>query len=369
MRPRLYFLLLIWKPKWLAWWLAGKEKASLTSDTNSPKGILLAEEEPLGYKPFGIPEPALPAKTRAVYAHEYASALVFSEGVWLCPKGLAQLGLKHSSESKTIHGFFVLKSRLKRRIHRRERGVLLYNRWSMNNYYHWMTETVPRLRLWMAHPEAPITPILLPKSFPDFCIESIKLMAPQLPVFRLSGEEELVLVKRFFFISEPWADIPSSGLLKKSIRALYANIETNRPAPTKFVFALRRPGLSRSILNVAEVKEALAEIPVNYVDFDELAFRDQLVVVRNSIGLIGFHGANLTNLMFLPAGGQVVEISFPFLQAAPWNRFCYQHLAQACGLDYTLFLEANTTEESMDGPVWLDGQQLSFLLASKVQDA
>jgi hypothetical protein len=44
-------------------------------------------------------------------------------------------------------------------------------------------------------------------------------------------------------------------------------------------------------------------------------------------------------------------------------------LAQACGLDYTLFLEANTTEESMDGPVWLDGQQLGFLLASKVQDA
>jgi hypothetical protein len=50
----------------LAWWLAGKENMDVTAETNSLNSLLLPEEEPIGYKPFGLPESALPVKTRAV---------------------------------------------------------------------------------------------------------------------------------------------------------------------------------------------------------------------------------------------------------------------------------------------------------------
>lgn len=367
--PRLFFWMLVLKPKWLAWWLAGKESQGLTYDNSPIEGPILAEAETLGYKPFGISEKNLPSKTRNVQAHKYHAALVFSEGFWISSKGLGRIGLKHPSETKTLHGFYVLEARLKRKVRRIHSGVLLYNRWSRNNYYHWMTETLPRIRVWSVRPEAANYPLLIPSSFPDFCLESIKAMAPHLPVFTFSGELELLLVQRLFFISEPWADIPSKNLLRKTIAGLYLNVEFNSKPDFKLVFALRKSGLSRSILNISEVRDALSAIPVHYVDFDDLPFREQFLLMRGARGLVGFHGANLTNLMFLPEGGQVVEISFPFLQASPWNRFCYQHLAQACGLDYTLFLNANTTEESMDGPVWLDGPKLASILASRLQNA
>jgi hypothetical protein len=137
----------------------------VTAETNSLNSLLLPEEEPIGYKPFGLPESALPVKTRAVCIHEFASALVFIEGAWLCAKGLAQFGVKHIAESKTMHVFFVLESRLKRWIHPTARGVLEINPWSMSNYCQRFTETVQRLRLWLEHAAAHISIILPPKSF------------------------------------------------------------------------------------------------------------------------------------------------------------------------------------------------------------
>lgn len=44
------------------------------------------------------------------------------------------------------------------------------------------------------------------------------------------------------------------------------------------------------------------------VDFDQNTFQEALDVVSGSQVLMGVHGAGLTNLIFLPAGGGVVEL-------------------------------------------------------------
>jgi lysophospholipase L1-like esterase len=68
---------------------------------------------------------------------------------------------------------------------------------------------------------------------------------------------------------------------------------------------------------------------VRTVEFETLSWEDQVREVANSDVLIGVHGNNLTNLLWLPPHAMVVELLPPKARA-----YDYQMLADVAGLDY-----------------------------------
>lgn len=367
MHPRLYFIMLIWKPKWLAWWFRGRERDGLSYDERLPTGEVLSESEELGYVPYGISDFGLSTQSQAIRCLKFKSVLLFSEGVWIGRNGLNNVGLKYPTDLNTFHGFFVLDARLKRKVRTIDAGVLVYNRWSIKNYYHWVTETLPRLKVWAKHPMAYRVPLLLPDNTPSFCIESIQALRPDVPLVFFNGEKELLKVNNLYAITEPWLDIPSQNLIGQTIKELCLNLSENVPCPKKLVFAVRKQGQSRSIENLDEVKATLTGLDIDFVDFESKSFLEQIAIVREAKGLVGVHGANLTNLMFLPVNSWVIEISFPLLQNPPWNRFCYRHLAQACKTKHIFFLDAEGAA-GMEGPVWLNAPKLRLAIEAEIQN-
>jgi len=76
-----------------------------------------------------------------------------------------------------------------------------------------------------------------------------------------------------------------------------------------------------------------------------LSVFEQLQIVSQSDTIIGPHGAGLGNLIMLPTGGKVIELT-------SGDRFesCYRHMCAALEIDYAL-VEIPGSEQSPDGKV------------------
>ena len=53
----------------------------------------------------------------------------------------------------------------------------------------------------------------------------------------------------------------------------------------------------------------LSSLVVQVVDFVDLSFREQLLLVRRTDLLVGVHGAGLTHALFLPPGAHLIEFA------------------------------------------------------------
>jgi capsular polysaccharide biosynthesis protein len=62
---------------------------------------------------------------------------------------------------------------------------------------------------------------------------------------------------------------------------------------------------------------------------------------------VSIHGAALTNAMFMPQGGKVLELYRSLVNDNPWMNTCYWNLVTASGLDYYYqFCERGTNSDA-----------------------
>jgi hypothetical protein len=90
-----------------------------------------------------------------------------------------------------------------------------------------------------------------------------------------------------------------------------------------------RANSSRSMENEKYLSEALGRIGVRTVYLEELAFLDQLSLIRQASTLIGAHGAGLANVAWMAPGARLIELS-------SGDRFeaCYRRMAHVLELKY-----------------------------------
>ena len=197
-------------------------------------------------------------------------------------------------------------------------------------YYHWLTESLPRsLVLRELHPEA--IPLLPSQKYAPY-VESLKAIGFDRVDF-FPDSKNAICSDCAFTDSPTRFATTDPRLLKRMKEVIFQNIRLSADEPaSEIVYVSRRKARGRRVLNEPELLASIADLGVREVAFEDLSFVEQVRLMAKTRLLIGIHGAGLTNLMFMPTGGSVIELLPKRHSLFDFNasRFSFRH--DACYL-------------------------------------
>ncbi|KAG7635735.1 putative glycosyltransferase 61 [Arabidopsis thaliana] len=134
------------------------------------------------------------------------------------------------------------------------------------------------------------------------------------------------------------------NLLDKALNPNLSIIKINKP---RLILVRRYGNIGRVILNEEEIREMLEDVGFEVITFrpsKTTSLREAYKLIKSSHGMIGVHGAALTQLLFLRPGSVLVQIVPVGLG---WvSKTCFETPAKAMKLDYTEY-RVNVEESSL----------------------
>ena len=151
---------------------------------------------------------------------------------------------------------------------------------------------------------------------------------------RSYGPRGSVRLKEAWFFSNSFGRIPHPGrfgspVYSAAFQACRAHFGIGDHSPSRRLFVHRPDGGPRSITNLSAVEALLKRWSIELVDPGALPFQQQVALFASADFLIGVHGAGLTNMLFMPPGGTVLELLPPMCATAS-----YWGIASALGITY-----------------------------------
>jgi hypothetical protein len=215
---------------------------------------------------------------------------------------------------------------------RRIRGsvAVLASGLSQRNYYHWVVESLPRLRLLE---EAGVAP--------DYYY-----IPARYPFHRLSLEALGINPKRFIFarkFTHIQADTlyactrPRMEMTPQNAAYLYRLLagqpwSKTESTPRRNLYIARKACDPRNVMNEGEVLAALKPWGFTKHYLEDLTVREQIELFQQADFVIGPHGAGLVNTVFCRPGTCVIEIGTPVRPSA-----LFYYIAHHRGLRYSNF--------------------------------
>lgn len=204
--------------------------------------------------------------------------------------------------------------------------LIIHDQWTLN-YYHWITQALPRL-LMVLKANVPFT-LLLPKTYnKEFHLKSLRILGVE---YWVSFEVE----KTYYNVPNllyPSHDIQvgdyHDGLMRELSMVLRKPIAPN--VQKKHLFVHRASKNERIIINEEEVLAAFMKWGFIVIDFEKLNFDEQRIIASEASILAGVHGAGLTNMLFMKRGAKVFELT-SFLNG---EQYYYYTLSNALGHHY-----------------------------------
>ncbi|SHO64486.1 glycosyltransferase family 61 protein [Algoriphagus zhangzhouensis] len=203
-----------------------------------------------------------------------------------------------------------------------QKAIWISDNWA-HNYFHWMTESIPRL-------------VALQGNFKDY-----KIFIPE----RLKGYSYIkdsleILGYQPFYISSD-VKLTVGELISYQRTAPSFNYHTqiiNRvrqefsPSPTqkRKIYISRMKASKRRIVNEVELISKLEEFGYEIHHFEDYGLRDQILLMSEASHLVSMHGAGLTNMLYMSSGSKVMEFRF----RGDTTNNCFFTLASELGLGY-----------------------------------
>lgn len=187
-------------------------------------------------------------------------------------------------------------------IERIDCAVILTHLWS-KNYYHWIIETLPRLRF-IERTVPKITPRLLLNPAPTrWQIDSLTLLGFSPDQFVIQNERLKYLIGTTY-VNSNMREIPVSGhkpaiidWVRDRYRQAAAGHPDARPYPRR-IYVSRQGAASRRLTNSAEFEQLLTGYGFEKIELERYSFLEQIQLFRGAEFVAGIHGAGLTNILF-----------------------------------------------------------------------
>jgi len=200
--------------------------------------------------------------------------------------------------------------------------VAILNKQFSHNFYHWLTEVLPRfvaLRRFGAKVDYYLVDCL--SNFQQNVLASLGIERHQLiqPHCRLLLEAERLLVPSF----------PTPACLREFGSLLLDGLGVNRETSSaRRIFISRRKTGTRTIANERELEPLLRNHRFETHSMEEYSLARQAQLIHEAEIIVAMHGAGLANLVFARPGTQVVE----FVPAGRYNATCYPEKSRVFGL-------------------------------------
>ena len=256
--------------------------------------------------------------------------------------------------------FYLMRNYFSRKeliLDKNKKYLICFDYWSIG-YFHWMCDFLPKLLV--AEKYLVDYTIVLPENHKyPYINDSLKIFN-NINLVRFSDKQ---------YISCSEAIIPdkvclsgdNNPLVMQKIRdkflAYYKPVsDQNLFAPNLYVSRSKAKG--RFITNEKEVIDALAELGFKTIYFEDYSLEDQIKLTYNCKNLIGLHGANLTNLMFMKPDSNLLELR----NEGDIKNNYYYSLASSFSLNYFyLQCKSNASENDQTFNITVDIEKLITL--------
>lgn len=173
------------------------------------------------------------------------------------------------------------------------------------NYFHWLVETMPRLKMIEDDEQLCHLPLILPRNrTPKFIRESLEL-AGYLDKTQFLDDG----VYQFETLHIPTLFSPPSHPSPLAIDWLRGKlIQQDFIGKKKRLYVSRKDSLRRYVSNEAEVEQILSQFGFETVCLTKYSFEEQINLFQSAEMVIGSHGAGLTNLVFAPTECVFIEL-------------------------------------------------------------
>jgi capsular polysaccharide biosynthesis protein len=200
--------------------------------------------------------------------------------------------------------------------------VAVLNTRCSHNFYHWLTDVLPRLvPLRQLGLEAKFYLVESLAPFQQGVLAALGIRQEQLiqPHCRLLLEAEELLVP----------SLPTPACLREFSRMLASALEIDGPVRSpRRIFISRRQSGKRALANEAELEKLLESQRIETHYMEDYPLAKQARLVRESEVIVAVHGAGLANLMFARPQTSVIEI----IPAGRYNDTCFPKKSCIFGL-------------------------------------
>lgn len=164
-----------------------------------------------------------------------------------------------------------------------------------DNYYHWMVETIPKIRYLRAFEvEQELVTLLIPTDAPPFVDETLDLLGwPSSRVER--AEHESYHVPELVVPSFPDRRPSEFEWLREEV---LENAPDRIPESGNNVYVSRANGVERRVVNEDEVMDVLSEYGFERYLLEERSLAENARLFADANVVMGPHGAGLTDIIF-----------------------------------------------------------------------
>ncbi len=241
----------------------------------------------------------------------------------------------------------LFKAAIRLQVSRKEKlnmAILGIQDWA-NNYFHWMSEMLPRIVALKHH--HPSIPLLIPSNYLNysFIVESLDLLKID---FKTVDFSQTITLNKLYAIPVPHVGRFNEGLMH-FFRDKFMQEYAPCTEPHRLIYVTRGKAKRRRVSNESEVFEFLASKGFEKVILEDLQLKDQIRLFCEARVVLASHGAGLTNIMFMQKGQSVVE-----LKSDNNNYWCYFSLARVYGLNYFYNLCKGSSQQHRDADIFVD---------------
>lgn len=181
-----------------------------------------------------------------------------------------------------------------------ENAIWITDDWS-TEYFHWLTDALTRYVWCEEYSKSSI--VILPSKFEErrYIVESLDFL----------NINYKILNKKKAFITNlilPSHTANTGNYNTQIINKLNDKFTNYCSKGTRRIYASRQKADKRKIKNEDELVAFLIKYDFDIHFFEDYSFEKQVKLLNQTEILIGLHGAGLTNMLFMPKGGKIVEL-------------------------------------------------------------
>ena len=212
------------------------------------------------------------------------------------------------------------------------------------NYFHWISEVLPKVITWLELGGSCRTLLLNNNLFSfNYVLESLNLLGFKIIGFDVGDHLKIKRLWTIDHLSRP-GKFRRKSLLNLRLNLIPKEILENQVVnedTSSAIFISRVNAIRRFLVNEEELKPILHKYSIKSIYLEGMSLIDQIKLFSTCKLIISLHGAGLTNMIWMPPGSTVIELR----RRDDTTNNCYYSMAKSIGHKYFYVLCENLTQD------------------------